>query len=138
MFPVHGTALSSPNLSFPPQHTAPQHRQYLSYEGIGMGTPSQRQKQYNSYQAMRAASNVNEYRVQKLSAEYPETALQQKERRAARKIRTRWGGEKEGGKVRAVSIKRKGKFNLSLHSLTDGESLAVYQQWPNFGFIVHQ
>lgn len=77
--------------SLPSQHTAPQHRQYLSYEGIGMGTPSQRQKQYTSYQAMRAASNVNEYRVQKLSSQYPETALQQKERRAARKIRTRWG-----------------------------------------------
>ncbi|XP_045104169.1 dnaJ homolog subfamily C member 28-like [Portunus trituberculatus] len=73
------------------KHTAPQHRQYLSYEGIGMGTPSQRQKQYASYQAMRAASSVNEYRVKKISYEYPETALQQKERAAARKIRTRYG-----------------------------------------------
>ncbi|KAK8387116.1 hypothetical protein O3P69_018043 [Scylla paramamosain] len=73
------------------KHTAPQHRQYLSYEGIGMGTPSQRQKQYASYQAMRAASSVNEYKVKKISAEYPETALQQKERAAARKIRTRYG-----------------------------------------------
>ncbi|MPC37821.1 DnaJ subfamily C member 28 [Portunus trituberculatus] len=56
-----------------------------------MGTPSQRQKQYASYQAMRAASSVNEYRVKKISYEYPETALQQKERAAARKIRTRYG-----------------------------------------------
>lgn len=73
------------------KHTAPQHRQYLSYEGIGMGTPSQRQKQYSSYQAMRASSSVNEYRVKKISSQYPETALQQKERAAARKIRTRYG-----------------------------------------------
>lgn len=73
------------------KHTAPQHRQYLSYEGIGMGTPSQRQKQYASYQAMRAASNVNEYKVKKISAEYPETALLQRERAAAKKIRTRYG-----------------------------------------------
>ncbi|KAG0710899.1 DnaJ subfamily C member 28 [Chionoecetes opilio] len=73
------------------KHTAPQHRQYLSYEGIGMGTPSQRQKQYSSYQAMRASSNVNEYRVKKISSQHPETALQRKEIAAARKIRTRHG-----------------------------------------------
>ena len=28
------------------EHTAPQHRQYLSNEGIGYGNPFQRQKQY--------------------------------------------------------------------------------------------
>eukprot|EP00123_Amoebidium_parasiticum_P005592 comp16751_c0_seq3/m.15082 comp16751_c0_seq3/g.15082 ORF comp16751_c0_seq3/g.15082 comp16751_c0_seq3/m.15082 type:complete len:299 (-) comp16751_c0_seq3:27-923(-) len=36
------------------RHTAPQHRQYLEYGGLGMGTPFQRQKQYQQ-QRVRAA-----------------------------------------------------------------------------------
>ncbi|XP_042221849.1 dnaJ homolog subfamily C member 28-like [Homarus americanus] len=56
-----------------------------------MGTPSQRQKQYTSYQALRASTNVVDYRIQKLSSQYPETALVDKDRVAAKKIRTRYG-----------------------------------------------
>ncbi|KAE9555904.1 hypothetical protein FO519_000884 [Halicephalobus sp. NKZ332] len=42
------------------RHTAPQHRQYLEYGGLGLGTPSERQKQYQQYKiynAVEAASN---------------------------------------------------------------------------------
>lgn len=47
------------------RHTAPQHRQYLSFDGIGHGTPFQRQKQYEQARAQRAASNVVEHRMSK-------------------------------------------------------------------------
>lgn len=50
------------------QHTAPQHRQYLSYEGYGHGTPFQRQKQYTQARAERAAINVMEHRMEKAKA----------------------------------------------------------------------
>ncbi|KAK8741577.1 hypothetical protein OTU49_002280 [Cherax quadricarinatus] len=73
------------------KHTAPQHRQYLSYEGIGIGTPSQRQKQYTSYQALRASSNIMDYKVKKVSSQYPEMSMITKDRAAAKKIRTRYG-----------------------------------------------
>ncbi|KAK7080439.1 subfamily C member [Halocaridina rubra] len=73
------------------QHTAPQHRQYLSYEGIGIGTPGQRQKQYTRYQTRRAAENVLDYRVKKYNSSYPESSLVAKDREAAKKIRTRYG-----------------------------------------------
>lgn len=50
------------------RHTAPQHRQYLSFDGIGMGTPAQRQKQYQQARAMMAQERVLEHRVQKSQA----------------------------------------------------------------------
>lgn len=51
------------------QHTAPQHRQYLSYDGIGFGTPFQRQKQYRQIRAIQAADNVMQHRITKITAE---------------------------------------------------------------------
>jgi len=42
--------------------TAPQHRQYLSYEGIGSGTPSQRERQYRQFRVDRAAEQLLDYR----------------------------------------------------------------------------
>lgn len=51
------------------QHTAPQHRQYLNYDGIGTGTPFQREKQYGKFRAITASDNVMNHRVQKAQAE---------------------------------------------------------------------
>lgn len=42
--------------------TAVQHRQYLSYEGVGSGTPSQRERQYRQIRVDRAAEQVLNYR----------------------------------------------------------------------------
>lgn len=56
------------------RHTAPQHRQYLSNEGFGYGTPGQRQRQYERFRAVKAADNVASHRVQRLTAKY-ETRL---------------------------------------------------------------
>lgn len=50
------------------KHTAPQHRTFLSNEGYGMGTPFQREKQYQQIRAMRAQQNVLEHRMQKAVA----------------------------------------------------------------------
>lgn len=46
-------------------HTLPQHRQYLGNEGIGFGSPSQRQGQYNKYKVRRASELVTEFRMSK-------------------------------------------------------------------------
>ncbi|XP_042346592.1 dnaJ homolog subfamily C member 28 [Plectropomus leopardus] len=42
--------------------TALQHRHYLSYEGVGSGTPSQRERQYRQIRVDRASEQVLDYR----------------------------------------------------------------------------
>lgn len=65
--------------------TSPQHRQYLSYEGFGIGTMSQRERQYNKYRVLRAAEKVQEYRVEKMN--YPqENAVVVKDKKSRRKL----------------------------------------------------
>ncbi|XP_015245481.1 PREDICTED: dnaJ homolog subfamily C member 28 [Cyprinodon variegatus] len=44
------------------RRAAPQHRHYLSYEGVGSGTPSQRERQYRQIRVDRAAEQVLSYR----------------------------------------------------------------------------
>lgn len=76
------------------QHTAPQHRQYLSYDGVGSGTPAQRQKQYQKKRAMDAADNVMSHRMRNLNlncSHNREEALVAKDKVEARKIKTRYG-----------------------------------------------
>ncbi|XP_068082432.1 dnaJ homolog subfamily C member 28 isoform X2 [Anabrus simplex] len=48
------------------EHTAPQHRQYLSYDGYGSGTPRERQKQYQKFRAVTAIQNVYNHRLSKV------------------------------------------------------------------------
>lgn len=51
---------------------APQHRHYLSFEGLGSGTPSQRERQYRQFRVDRATDQVLEYRrkeMEKAAAE---------------------------------------------------------------------
>ena len=73
------------------EHTAPQHRQYLSNEGFGYGNVFQRQKQYQKFRAIRAAESVSDHNVQKLTAKY-ETQLavqEEKDKKKAKKHMTR-------------------------------------------------
>ncbi|KAK9885282.1 hypothetical protein WA026_010776 [Henosepilachna vigintioctopunctata] len=50
------------------KHTAPQHRQYLNYDGYGIGNPAQREKQYTKARAIKASQNVFKYQVEKSMA----------------------------------------------------------------------
>ena len=70
------------------QHTAPQHRQYLSYDGIGSGTPSQRQKQYVKYKTITAAQNVTNHQIKKITVA-DENSLLVKDKIQSKKIKTR-------------------------------------------------
>lgn len=45
-----------------PRGAALQHRHYLSYDGVGSGTPSQRERQYRQARVDRAAEQVLDYR----------------------------------------------------------------------------
>ncbi|KAK6617806.1 hypothetical protein RUM43_014034 [Polyplax serrata] len=72
------------------KHTAPQHRQYLSYNGIGSGTPSQREKQYVKYRTVVAAGNVHDHHIKKLTAA-EENSLLMKDKHEAKKVKTRYG-----------------------------------------------
>uniref|UniRef100_A0A2H6MZZ7 J domain-containing protein n=1 Tax=Micrurus carvalhoi TaxID=3147026 RepID=A0A2H6MZZ7_9SAUR len=48
---------------------AVQHRQYLNFEGIGFGTPSQREKQYIQFRVDRASEQIMEYRQRQMDRE---------------------------------------------------------------------
>ncbi|XP_007939466.1 dnaJ homolog subfamily C member 28 [Orycteropus afer afer] len=52
------------------KYKTPQHRHYLSFEGIGLGTPSQREKQYRQFRADRATEQVMEYQKHKLYSQH--------------------------------------------------------------------
>ncbi|XP_077508903.1 uncharacterized protein LOC144120418 isoform X6 [Amblyomma americanum] len=45
------------------KHTVPQHRQYLSFEGVGHGTPTQRWQQYQQHRLRQAAQRVHDHRL---------------------------------------------------------------------------
>lgn len=67
---------------------APQHRHYLSFEGVGFGTPSQREKQYMQFRVDRATEQVLEYRKQRLESQYAGTDLMKaKDVRQSKKVK---------------------------------------------------
>ncbi|XP_077198703.1 dnaJ homolog subfamily C member 28 [Paroedura picta] len=67
---------------------APQHRQYLSFEGIGFGTPSQRERQYMQFRVDRASEQVMEYRKQKMENQFATSnAMLAKDVRQSKKVK---------------------------------------------------
>nr|XP_006126090.1 dnaJ homolog subfamily C member 28 [Pelodiscus sinensis]XP_006126091.1 dnaJ homolog subfamily C member 28 [Pelodiscus sinensis]XP_006126092.1 dnaJ homolog subfamily C member 28 [Pelodiscus sinensis]XP_025041892.1 dnaJ homolog subfamily C member 28 [Pelodiscus sinensis] len=66
---------------------APQHRQYLSFEGVGFGTPSQRERQYMQFRVDRAAEQVMEYRKQKFESQYAMNTMIAKDVKQSKKIK---------------------------------------------------
>ncbi|NXV95195.1 DJC28 protein, partial [Calonectris borealis] len=67
---------------------APQHRHYLSFEGVGFGTPSQREKQYMQFRVDRATEQVLEYRKQRLESQYAVTdVMKAKDVRQSKKVK---------------------------------------------------
>ncbi|RZF34719.1 hypothetical protein LSTR_LSTR010768 [Laodelphax striatellus] len=78
-------------------HTAPQHRQYLTYGGWGTGTPSQRERYYQKTRAETAVKNVFQHRMNRVISETvctDEQALARKDKTEAKKIKTRYGFER--------------------------------------------
>jgi len=68
------------------KHTVPQHRQFLSFGGVGHGTPFQREKQYKEYKIMKAVENVHNFRVSKIQGE--EHSMINVNAKAAKKIQS--------------------------------------------------
>ncbi|XP_006878406.1 PREDICTED: LOW QUALITY PROTEIN: DnaJ (Hsp40) homolog, subfamily C, member 28 [Chrysochloris asiatica] len=67
------------------KYKTPQHRHYLSFEGVGLGTPSQREKQYRQFRADRATEQVMEYQKHKLYSQYFADSLIIKDVRESKK-----------------------------------------------------
>jgi len=72
------------------KHTAPQHRQYLSNDGVGYGTPFERSKQHTAFKAARAMDNVNTYRLNKLNLS-GDALIEKENRKKAKDIKTGLG-----------------------------------------------
>ncbi|XP_011552982.3 dnaJ homolog subfamily C member 28 [Plutella xylostella] len=117
------------------KHTAPQHRQYLSFEGVGHGTPSQRQRQWEKARAQQAADNVMEHRVAKSMAS--ENTLMKKEKNYFAKkhdIKTKYGFDRLVEDLIQESIS-KGEFeNLS----GKGKPLKDQNRNPYVDFTTHK
>ncbi|NXA49105.1 DJC28 protein, partial [Nothocercus julius] len=65
-----------------------QHRHYLSFEGVGFGMPSQRERQYMQFRVDRAAEQVLEYRKQRLEGQSAATDLMKaKDVRQSKKVK---------------------------------------------------
>ncbi|XP_053312628.1 dnaJ homolog subfamily C member 28 [Spea bombifrons] len=69
------------------EYKTPQHRQYLSYEGVGYGTPSQRQRQYMQFRVDRASDQVLEFRKKNLEREYAENTMLVKDIKQSKKAK---------------------------------------------------
>ncbi|KAH8323410.1 hypothetical protein KR067_008059 [Drosophila pandora] len=122
-------------MEFDIKHTAPQHRQYLSNEGIGVGTPFQRQKQYQQVRAMKAQERVLEHRIDKAAA--GENTLMSKGGNHFRKhaIKTKYGIERVVEDLIQEAMS-KGDFN-NLDGA--GKPLSALQsQNPYLDFTTHK
>ncbi|KAM4044808.1 dnaJ homolog subfamily C member 28 [Anomaloglossus baeobatrachus] len=69
------------------EYKIPQHRQYLNYEGVGFGTPSQRQRQYVQFRVDRATDQVLDFRKQKLERQYAENSMIAKDVKHSKKVK---------------------------------------------------
>ncbi|RVE50467.1 hypothetical protein evm_004892 [Chilo suppressalis] len=115
------------------RHTAPQHRQYLSFEGMGYGTPFQRQKQWAHIKAQNAATNVLEHRMAKAVAS--ENNLMKKGQHGKKHdIKTKYGFDRLVEDLIQESMS-KGEFeNLS----GKGKPLKNQNQNPYVDFTTHK
>lgn len=114
-------------------HTAPQHRQYLSYDGYGYGNPFQRQKQYTQARAQKAAINVMEHRIEKAVAS-ENTLMKKGQYGKKHDIKTKYGFERLVEDLIQESMS-KGEFeNLS----GKGKPLKNQNNNPYVDFTTHK
>ncbi|KZS05018.1 Uncharacterized protein APZ42_031961 [Daphnia magna] len=115
------------------EHTAPQHRQFLNYEGIGQGTPFQREKQYQRHQVKKAVENMYNHRISQIP-NTEENSLVQKDKRAAKKSKIRHGIDRLVEDLIQESI-AKGEFtNLK----GTGKPLANQNHNPYIDIVTHK
>ncbi|XP_005091787.1 dnaJ homolog subfamily C member 28 [Aplysia californica] len=67
------------------RHTVPQHRRYLTFDGIGFGSPTDRQRQHKQFRISQATESVYEHRKMQFGSE--ESAVALKDKAEARKIK---------------------------------------------------
>ncbi|KAF5306249.1 hypothetical protein FQA39_LY08947 [Lamprigera yunnana] len=114
------------------KHIAPQHRQYLSHDGMGYGNPFQREKQYSQRRAIKASENIMQHRVQKAASDENSLATENKTKH---KINTKYGFDRLVEDLIQEAIS-KGQFdNLSGF----GKPLpAVDINTPYVDFVTHK
>ncbi|XP_067896126.1 dnaJ homolog subfamily C member 28 [Heterodontus francisci] len=115
------------------KYMAPQHRQYLSFEGIGIGTPSQREKQYTKFRINRATNQVLNYRKQKLEDQDLKNTMMVKDVQRSKKIKITQAVERLVEDLIQESM-AKGEFdNLS----GKGKPLKKFSQYPYIDPMTH-
>jgi len=92
------------------RHTAPQHRQYLSFDGFGRGSPMQRNRQYDKHRAESAAVKAVEYRIEKIAWKDEKHALVVDKKRT-KDVKTRFGMERVVEDLIQESM-QKGEFEV--------------------------
>lgn len=92
------------------RHTAPQHRQYLSFDGYGRGSPMQRSRQFDKHRAESAAVKAVEYRVEKIAWKDEKHSLVVDKKRT-KDVKTRLGMERVVEDLIQESM-QKGEFDV--------------------------
>lgn len=92
------------------RHTAPQHRQYLSFDGFGRGSPMQRSRQHDKHRAESAAVKAVEYRIEKIAWKDEKHALVIDKKRT-KDVKTRFGMERVVEDLIQESM-QKGEFDV--------------------------
>ncbi|XP_044728761.1 dnaJ homolog subfamily C member 28 [Chrysoperla carnea] len=120
------------------KHVAPQHRQYLSFDGVGSGSPYQRQQEYAKKRAMQAADNVLQHRLNKSSVQPEDKKLKTNDNKNYRhnhKIKTKYGIDRIVEDLIQESMS-KGEFNNLPGS---GKPLKLNQNFnPYVDFTTHK
>ncbi|XP_030055526.1 dnaJ homolog subfamily C member 28 [Microcaecilia unicolor] len=115
------------------KHKVPQHRQYLNFEGVGFGTPSQREKQYVQFRVDRATDQVMDFRRQKLERQYAENAMMAKDVRQSKKIKITQAIERLVEDLIQESMARGDFDNLS----GKGKPLEKFSYCPHIDPMTH-
>lgn len=116
------------------RHTAPQHRQYLSHEGMGIGNPFQREKQYQQIKAMKAQERVLGHRIEKSQAD-EKTIMKKGSYYKTHSIKTKYGFDRVVEDLIQEAISKGDFDNLS----SKGKPLSSAQsQNPYIDFTTHK
>ncbi|XP_078264898.1 dnaJ homolog subfamily C member 28 [Rhinoraja longicauda] len=115
------------------KYLAPQHRQYLSFEGVGIGTPSQREKQYRNFRVNRATHQVLDYRKQKLEAQDLQNTMMVMDIQQSKKVKITQAVERLVEDLIQQSMARGDFDNLS----GKGKPLQKFLQYPYIDPMTH-